>query len=49
MAGIKDVVAKSLGSANSVNVVKATMLALSQMRDVKATVTKRRALATVEA
>ncbi len=49
MAGIKDVVAKSLGSANAVNVVKATMLALSQMRDVEATVTRRRALATVEA
>jgi small subunit ribosomal protein S5 len=48
MAGIKDVVAKSLGSANAVNVVKATMLALSQMRDVEATVTRRRALATVE-
>jgi small subunit ribosomal protein S5 len=48
MAGIKDVVAKSLGSANAVNVVKATMLALSQMRDVEATVTRRRDLATVE-
>jgi len=48
MAGIKDVVAKSLGSANAVNVVKATMLALSQIRDVEATVTRRRALATVE-
>jgi len=48
MAGIKDVVAKSLGSANAVNVVKATMLALSQMRDVEATVTRRRALAPVE-
>jgi hypothetical protein len=31
-----------------VNVVKATMLGLSQMREVKGTVTKRRALATVE-
>jgi len=45
MAGIKDVVAKSLGSDNAVNVVKATMLALSQVRDVEATVTRRRALA----
>jgi small subunit ribosomal protein S5 len=42
MAGIKDVVAKSLGSDNAVNVVKATMRALSQVRDVKATVTRRR-------
>ncbi len=48
MAGIRDVVAKSLGSDNAVNVVKATMLGLSQMRDVKSTVAKRHALATVE-
>ena len=45
MAGVKDVVAKCLGSTNAVNVVKATMLGLSQMRDVKATVAKRRGLA----
>jgi len=44
MAGVKDVVAKCLGSTNAVNVVKATMLGLSQMRDVKATVAKRRGL-----
>jgi len=44
MAGIKDVVAKCLGSTNAVNVVKATMLGLSQMRDVEAAVAKRRAL-----
>lgn len=43
MAGIKDVVAKSLGSGNAVNVVKATMLGLSQMRDVASTVARRRA------
>lgn len=48
MAGIRDVVAKSLGSDNAVNVVKATMLGLSQMRDVKATVARRRALVTAE-
>ena len=45
MAGIKDVVAKCLGSTNAVNVVKATMLGLSQMRDVEAAVAKRRGLA----
>ena len=34
-AGIKDVLTKSLGSNNSVNVVRATMQALSQLRTVK--------------
>jgi small subunit ribosomal protein S5 len=48
MAGIRDVVAKSLGSDNAVNVVKATMLGLSQMKDVKSAVAGRRALAAVE-
>lgn len=33
MAGIRDVVGKSLGSHNIVNVVKATLLALSQLKD----------------
>jgi small subunit ribosomal protein S5 len=42
MAGVKDVVAKSLGSNNPVNVVKATMLALSRMRNVDETVARRR-------
>jgi small subunit ribosomal protein S5 len=31
--GIKDVLAKSKGSSNPHNLVKATILALSQMRD----------------
>jgi len=34
--GIKDVLAKSQGSANPHNVVKATVDALMQMRDAKA-------------
>ena len=42
MAGVKDVVAKSLGSNNPVNVVKATMLALSRMRNVDQAVARRR-------
>ena len=32
-AGIKDVLAKSLGTSNPTNVVKATMVALSQLRE----------------
>lgn len=32
-AGVKDVIAKSKGSSNAHNLVKATILALSQMRD----------------
>ena len=42
MAGVKDVVAKSLGSNNPVNVVKATMLVLSRVRNVDETVARRR-------
>jgi small subunit ribosomal protein S5 len=42
MAGVKDVVAKSLGSNNPANVVKATMLMLSRVRNVDETVARRR-------
>lgn len=34
-AGIKDILSKSLGSSNKINVVKATMLALSRLKDPK--------------
>ena len=44
-AGIKDVLTKSLGSANAINVVRATINGLSQLRDPKEQVAKRRALA----
>jgi small subunit ribosomal protein S5 len=44
-AGIKDVLTKSLGSANAVNVVKATIKGLAEMRDPKAHVARRRASA----
>ncbi|MFQ6122186.1 MAG: 30S ribosomal protein S5 [Dehalococcoidales bacterium] len=41
--GIKDVLTKSLGSSNHINVAKATMLALSQLREPKEEVAKRKA------
>ena len=44
-AGIKDVLTKSLGSANAVNVVKATIKGLSEIRDPKQQLARRRAAA----
>jgi small subunit ribosomal protein S5 len=41
-AGIKDILTKSLGSANKVNVAKAVMLALSQLKDPKVEMNRRR-------
>ena len=40
-AGVKNVLAKSLGSSNPHSVVKATMDALSQMRDANAVARQR--------
>ncbi|MDP2728056.1 MAG: 30S ribosomal protein S5 [Dehalococcoidia bacterium] len=42
-AGIKDIVTKSLGSENVVNVAQAAMTALSQLRDIEAEINKRKA------
>ena len=40
-AGVKDILTKSLGSANRANVAKATILALSQLKDPKAELERR--------
>jgi small subunit ribosomal protein S5 len=42
MAGVKDAVAKSLGSSNPINTVKATMLALSMLKSPKDVLNRRR-------
>jgi small subunit ribosomal protein S5 len=42
-AGIKDVLTKSLGSANALNVVRATMQGLSDLRDPAQVTARRRA------
>ena len=44
-AGVKDVLTKSLGSSNAINVVKATMAGLTELRDPKAEVARRKASA----
>lgn len=41
-AGIKDILTKSMGSSNRINVVRATILALSQLRDPKKELEKRK-------
>lgn len=43
-AGIKDIVTKSMGSSNPVNVVRATMLALGQLKDPKQEVARRKSI-----
>jgi len=46
--GIKDILTKSLGSSNRINIAKATMLALSQLRDPKEEIAKRKAISKAE-
>ena len=43
-AGIKDILTKSLGSANHINVAKATVLALSQLKDPKEELARRKGI-----
>ena len=40
--GVKDILTKSLGSANKINVAKATMLALSRLKDPKEELARRK-------
>jgi small subunit ribosomal protein S5 len=47
-AGVKDVLTKSLGSANKTNVARATVSALSQIKDPKIAIARRRGPATGE-
>ena len=46
--GIKDILTKSLGTANHVNVAKATMKALSDLRNPKEELARRKAIAVAE-
>src|SRR5690606_23658886 len=41
LAGVKDVLAKSLGSSNALNVVKATMIAIEDLQSREAILDKR--------
>ncbi|UCG53910.1 MAG: 30S ribosomal protein S5 [Dehalococcoidia bacterium] len=43
-AGIKDILTKSLGSANKINVAKATILGLSQIKNPKEEIAKRKGI-----
>ena len=43
VAGVKDILTKSLGTSNHINVAKATILALSQLIDPKEKLAKRKA------
>ncbi len=47
-AGIKDIMAKSLGNSNRINLAKATMLALSQLKDPQEELARRKGTPKVE-
>ena len=46
--GVKDILTKSLGTANHINVAKATMRALSELRDPKEELARRKASVSTE-
>jgi small subunit ribosomal protein S5 len=47
-AGVKDILTKSLGSSNRINVARATVLALTSLKDPKAELEKRKPSSKVE-
>ena len=47
-AGVKDILTKSLGSSNRINMAKATMLALSQLKNPQEELAKRKPVIKVE-
>ncbi len=47
-AGVKDILTKSLGSSNKINMAKATMLALSQLKNPQEELAKRKPVIKVE-
>jgi len=47
-AGVRDILTKSLGSSNRINVAKATMLALSQLKEPKEELARRKGVAPEE-